>query len=236
MEAGQLVQFLRTRDYTWVRELGQGATGRTVLLLDDVLDEHFVCKKYSPLEGLDKELLFENFKREIKLLHQIHHPNVVRVFNYHLYPTLLTGYITMEYVDGTDIDDYVRAAPEQINEIFLQTISGFQYLEANKILHRDIRPNNILVRNDGILKIIDLGFGKKVGGSLDFDKSITLNWWCELPNEFTESVYDFRTEVYFVGKLFEKIIQDYQVEHFKYLEILKQMINRVARRSHADVF
>jgi eukaryotic-like serine/threonine-protein kinase len=43
-----IVHFLRTRDYLFVKELGRGACGRTVLLKDDVLDQFFVCKKYSP--------------------------------------------------------------------------------------------------------------------------------------------------------------------------------------------
>src|SRR5882757_5396115 len=163
MEAGQSIKFVGARDYALVKELGQGATGRTVLLRDDILDELFVCKKYSPLEGLDRRELFENFLREIKLLHQIHHSNVVRIFNYYLYPVELTGFILMEYVDGLDIEDFIKTAPEQINELFMQAVAGFQYLETKKILHRDIRPQNILVRGDGILKIIDLGFGKKVG-------------------------------------------------------------------------
>lgn len=226
LEAGQIVPFLRSRDYTWVRELGRGATGRTALLHDDVLDAHFVVKKYSPLDGLDKAQLFENFKREVKLLHELHHPNIVRFYNCHLYPAQLTGFIVMEHVDGTDIEDFASSTPEQINELFLQTVAGFQHLEANNILHRDIRPHNILVTKDGTLKIIDLGFGKKIGAPSDFDKSITLNWWCEPPTEFANSIYDFRTEVYFVGKLFEKIIREYQIEHFQYGEVLAQMISR----------
>ena len=74
------------------------------------------------------------------------------------------------------------------------------------MLHRDIRAGNLLVDNDGQLKIIDLGFGKQVNTSLDFDKSITLNWWCATPDEFRFKRYDFGTEVYFVGKLFEQLI------------------------------
>lgn len=206
-----------------MRELGQGACGKTLLLRDDVLNEEFVCKKYSPFSESHRQELFANFLREIKLLHAIYHTNVVRVFNYYLYPDQLTGYILMEYVNGVDIDEYLGTSPEQTNEVFLQTIEGFCYLERNNILHRDIRPQNLLVRDDGTVKIIDLGFGKRVQQPIDFDKSISLNWWCDPPAEFANSVYDFRTEVYFVGKLFEKLIQEHGIDHFKYKNVLGRM-------------
>jgi serine/threonine-protein kinase len=109
------------------------------------------------------------------------------------------------------------------NEIFLQAIRGFCHLEHCGILHRDIRPGNLMVRSNGMLKIIDLGFGKQVETSEDFDKSITLNWWCKPPEEFQDSKYDFQTEIYFVGKLFEQIIQQNNISHFKYAEILHSM-------------
>ena len=54
----KLVTFLRRKDYVLVKELGQGACGRTVLLRDELLDQDFVCKKYSPLPGLDRDALF----------------------------------------------------------------------------------------------------------------------------------------------------------------------------------
>lgn len=218
-----IVEFVRKRDYKLVKELGQGACGKTVLLFDDQINEHFVCKKYSPYSEEHKQELFENFIREIKLLHEVHHQNVVRVFNYYLYPELLAGYILMEYVNGCDIDEYLGKAPEKTNELFLQAVSGFRYLEGRNILHRDIRPQNLMVRDDGTLKIIDLGFGKRVQDAEDFDKSISLNWWCELPSEFKSDVYDFGTEVYFVGKLFEKTIQDKGIDHFEYKSILNRM-------------
>jgi serine/threonine-protein kinase len=82
------------------------------------------------------------------------------------------------------------------------------------------------VRTDGTVKLIDLGFGKRIDHSLDFDKSITLNWWCETPAEFAQSRYDFGSEVYFVGKLFEKLIADFDLSHFKYLATLGRMCKR----------
>lgn len=221
-----LIEFIRKKDFVFKKELGQGACGKTVLLYDDVIDEHFVCKKYSPYVDEFKNDLFQKFIQEIKLLHLVGHSNVVRIFNYYLYPDQCAGYILMEYVEGTDILTYLKNYPEKTNEIFLQVVKGFQYLEDRKILHRDIRPANIMVTNGGVVKIIDFGFGKHINESNDFDKSITLNWWCEPPNDFSSDLYNFSTEVYFVGKLFEKIILESKVEHFAYKAILKKMCHK----------
>jgi serine/threonine-protein kinase len=227
----KIIEFLRKKDFELVEELGQGACGKTVLLYDDIIKERFVCKKYAPFYAHHKELLFNNFVQEIKLLHLINHKNIVRVFNYYIYPEHKTGYILMEYVQGADIENYLDKHPEDINDIFAQTIDGFSYLETNNILHRDIRPLNLMVTNDGTVKIIDFGFGKQVYDKEDFDKSISLNWWCEPPSEFKNEIYNFTTEVYFVGKLFEKVIREKEIEHFKYKSALHSMcsINLASR-------
>jgi serine/threonine-protein kinase len=233
-----VVRFLRKREYTLVRELGQGACGKTVLLHDPQIDEDMVCKKYSPFSETHSQELFAGFVREIKLLHKIHHQNVVRVFNYYLYPDELTGYILMEFINGTELDDYLKLQPEQTNEVFMQTIRGFSYLQEMGILHRDIRPGNVMVSQLGIVKIIDLGFGKEVKDSRDFEKSISLNWWCPPPNEFRDTRYDFCSEVYFVGRLFEKIVQDYEIGSFQYADVLDRMcqVEPAARiQSFADI-
>ena len=83
-----------------------------------------------------------------------------------------------------------------------------------------------MVGADGVLKIIDLGFGKKIDRSADFDKSISLNWWCEPPLEFETERYDFCTEVYFVGKLFQRIVRDCELAHFRYMDTLVAMCDR----------
>ena len=220
------------KKYLQKKELGRGACGKTVLLLDPEIKEEFACKKYEPNPSLmlndeEKKKLFTNFLDEIKFLYLLNHPNIVRVFNYYLKSEKYTGYIFMEYIKGTNVDDYLRQYPEKLNEIFRQTIEGFCYLEEKNIIHRDIRPGNLLVNDIGIIKIIDFGFGKKIAFGEDFDKSISLNWWCdEPPSEFKDKIYDFSTEVYFIGKLFEKIIFDHNIEHFKHNSLLKQMCNK----------
>lgn len=219
----EITRFLRKKSYQMKEELGQGACGKTVLLYDDEIDEFFVCKKYSPLSDSDKSQLFENFVREIKLLHQVLHLNVVRIFNYYLYREDVSGFILMEHIKGVNIEEYIKTNPDEINNVFLQVLDGFSYLEGRSILHRDIRPQNILITDDCIVKIIDLGFAKPVLKPEDFGKSISLNWWCDTPREFADNIYDFRTEVYFVGKLFEKIIIDNSIDSFKYEKILRRL-------------
>lgn len=219
----EIIGFLRKKDYKAIKELGFGAFGRTVLLKDPVIDEMFVCKKYSPQIGINRKKYFKNFINEIKILHLLYNENVVRIFNYHIYEEIFTGYILMEYIDGPNIENFLQQSPELINSVFEQTINGFAYLESKNILHRDIRIPNILVNDSGFVKIIDFGFGKQTFTNEDFDKSISLNWWCDLPLDFQSKIYNFKTEIYFIGKLFEKIINENNIENFEYSSILKQM-------------
>ena len=219
----KIIEFLRKKDYELLEELGGGACAKTVLLNDSLINQKFVCKKYCPSDKKMQKLLFKRFMDEIKILHLLYDHNIVRVFNYYIYPDVYAGYILMEYIEGDDIENYLKKYPENLNDLFFQTISGFKYLEENDILHRDIRSTNIMVRKDGIVKIIDFGFGKHIIFPDDFDNSISLNWWCELPNEFLDKKYDFRTEVYFIGKLFKKIIIENRIESFQYNKLLNSM-------------
>ncbi|HPY76113.1 MAG: protein kinase family protein [Bacteroidales bacterium] len=220
----KIIEFIRTKDYIYLGEIGQGGTGKTILLKDEIIDETFVCKKYSPYYEEHKDLFFKNFVDEIKILYKIYHKNIVRVFNYYLYPEQKTGYILMEFIDGQNIKTFAENNPHLINNLFEQTIDGFNYLEQNKILHRDIRPDNILVSSNGVVKIIDFGFGKRLKFEDDFDKSISLNWQFEPPKDFENKFYDFRTEIYFIGKLFEEILKENKIDNFTYKRVLSEMI------------
>lgn len=218
------IEFLRKKDFKFIRDIGQGGTGKTILIKDEIIDEFFVCKKYSPYYEEHRDLFFDNFLDEIKILHRLYHKNIVRVFNYYLYPDKKTGYILMEYIEGLNIRDYIKDNPHKINELFVQIVDGFCYLEQNNILHRDIRPENVLVSDDGLLKIIDFGFGKQMEYEDSFNKSISLNWRYSPPTDFENKIYNFKTEIYFVGKLFEELIIDNGIESFRYSSVLSLMI------------
>jgi serine/threonine protein kinase len=218
------IKFLREKPYKWKADLGQGGCGKTVLIEDEIIDEQFACKKFVPLQEKLRHELYSNFIREIKILHQISHRNIVRIFNYYLYPSHHTGYVLMEFIDGNSIDLYLKNNPDRINIIFSQVISAFVELEKNEILHRDIRPQNILVTNSGNVKVIDFGFGKKIEFPSDAEKSISLNWYYDIPDEFSDSLYDRKTDIYFIGKLFEEIISKNDIGEFSYSIALKKMI------------
>ena len=222
------IEFTRTNKYQFVKfiENGRGGTGKTALLHDTLLNEDFACKKYEPSAGNDKKECFERFIDEIKILYQLSHINIVRIYSYFLYPEQTTGYILMEYINGSNLQDYLQFESEETYEsIFMQLIEGFNYLECHGILHRDIKPNNILVTSDGIVKIIDFGFGKRVTAETDEEASVLLNWpVTELPQEIHERHYDSKTDMYFLGKMFNTILNNNSISGFKHQDIVNRMI------------
>ena len=224
MNSEPIIEFIRKKNFLDLGPIGQGGLGKTKLIRDETINEVFVCKKYSPIYEELIAKYFGYFIEEIKILHKLYHPNIVRVFNYYLYPEKTTGYILMEYVQGSSIDEYLKQNPDKFEDVFLQAIEGFKYLESMSILHRDIRPANILINEDGQVKIIDFGFGKFTNIALE-NKSISLNWRYTTPSEFEYNIYDNKTEVYFVGKLFEEILLSLGKVNFKYGELLNKMIH-----------
>lgn len=223
-----IIQF-RQKDYKRINNLGRGATGEVILMYDETINEHFVCKKYSPCDYIeDPREFYDNFVNEIKFLHLLYHKNIVRVFNYYLYPENNTGYMLMEYIEGENISLYIKDNPNEIDILFEQIVSAFNYIHSNNILHRDIRSNNILITKDGLLKVIDFGFGKKIDFPEDIYNSLKskLNWTASYPDEFTTRQYNFKTEIYFIGQLFNEIIITNNLTNFKYNDVLSKMTNK----------
>ena len=227
------VEFIPVKGYDVINDnLGEGSFGKTILIKDSSIDELFVCKKYSPQTGISKKEFFDTFKKEIKLMYQINHPNVVRVFTYYLYEDYYTGYILMEYIDGESIDkwfDLYFLQRTDSNKIFRQLVEGFACIEKSGIVHRDIRESNILISQKDEVKIIDFGLGKKVdkvGMSVDsFNKIINRQQMQRIPNEFSEGKYTSKTDMFCVAELFWRMIKKYNVSDFKHEYILNKMMS-----------
>ena len=229
VQIGEDVEFNRPKKFKFLERIGSGACGETALLFDTDLGIKIVSKKFRPFLEKDSNVdLFEDlmnrFKREAQILFSINHPNIVRVYSYFSYPARDTAYIHMEHVCGGSILEYCNGYPTLLEVIFEQLIEGFFHLESVGILHRDIRPQNILVTEQSIVKILDFGFGKNVEhDSSSQEKSISLNWWCEPPDDFISGKYDQSTEVYFVGRLFEECLLKSGRTDFHYVSTVKKM-------------
>lgn len=229
LEKGKIVEFDMKKQLKYVEQLGKGGTGKALLFKDEITDVFFAVKKYETEDESHREEYFNRFVNEIKILYRITHPNIVKVYNCYLYPESQVGYLQMEYIKGSKISEYSPSPwDKDWDVIFKETISAFEYLEKNNILHRDIRPENILIDEEQNVKIIDFGFGKILKTEDENEKnSIVLNWPV---TQFPEDIvlyhkYDHTTEIYFVGKLFKHLLEkDDRIENFKYNSILTKMI------------
>ena len=226
MNNGEIITFDTKKNFTYVKPLGDGGTGDTYLFKDETTNMLFAIKKYVPKDPRYIDEHYARFVDEIKILFNISHPNIVRIYNYYLYPSAKTGFLQMEYVNGKTIDEF-QPFPwddKSWNEVFGDVISAFEYLEKNHILHRDIRPANILIDKDNNVKIIDFGFGKQLEETSTSDNSILLLWPAtQMPNEVVlNHEYNEQTEIYFVGTLFRHLLQN-DLESFKFKHILEKM-------------
>ncbi|MDA2218287.1 protein kinase family protein [Bacillus albus] len=235
VKPGTVVEFNRIKQFRHIKSLGQGGTGDTHLFKDETTEMLFAFKKYAPKDSDYIDENYERFVDEIKILFTISHPNVVRVYNYYLYPENKLGYLQMEYIDGVSIADFEPFLGKDWQGIFAETISAFEYLESKNILHRDIRPANILIDRHGNVKVIDFGFGKKLVGQDQDGRSVLLNWpVTQLPNETAdEGIYSHQSEIYFVGKLFSNIIGE-DIVNFKFKYIIDKMIQLNPRERYAS--
>lgn len=225
IQPGAIVEFNRKKHFKHIRPLGAGGTGDTHLFEDETTDMLFAFKKYSPKDTNYIEEHYDRFVDEIKILFKISYPNIVRVYNYYLYPELKLGYLQMEYIDGVTIDKFEpNLWGKDWDDIFTEVISAFEYLESNKILHRDIRYANIMIDRSENVKIIDFGFGKKLETTEQDGRSVFLNWpVTQLPNETeTDGIYNHRTEIYFIGKLFQNVLVA-EYDNFKFKHIIEKM-------------
>mgnify|MGYP002762500946 FL=1 len=241
-ENGDIISFLKQKDYVMVnKNLGDGSFGKAVVLKDPYIDELFVAKKYEPEYSAIKEVFYKNFLDEIKILYKLNHPNIVRIFGYYPYSELFTGYILMEFIDGVDIGKYFSEYDEldsvilgqpTPDEIFIQLINAFCYIEKHGIIHRDIREGNIMIDNAGVVKVIDFGIGKIIKPGHEEDSlvgEINRANSDTLPEEYYSGAYTSLTDMFYLAELLNRLIQSNQNAaslNFSYQDIVDKMMQK----------
>lgn len=143
------------------RALGIGGMGAVYLARDTILEGSRVALKVLHSHLINNEDLYRRFLREVKLMHQVNHPNVVRTYDIGNDGT--TAYFTMEFVQGAAFEKIIKKGPMPIKEalkIIQQVCDGLQAVHDCNIVHRDLKPANIMVLNDGLVKITDFGVAR----------------------------------------------------------------------------
>ena len=155
--------------YKVVSEIGHGGMGTVYLAERD--DEHYhqqvAIKLINP--GLGGEIIRRRFRNEMQILADLNHPNIARLFD----GGETAGgvpYLVMEYVDGIPINVYCNEhnlSTEQRLKLFCTVCDAVQYAHQHLVIHRDIKPGNILVTEEGLPKLVDFGIAKLLSGTAD---------------------------------------------------------------------
>jgi serine/threonine protein kinase len=144
--------------YELERPLGHGAMAVVDLARDVELDRYVALKRLAENLSRDDELR-ARFLREAKLAARLAHPNVIRVYD--VGDDAGRPFIAMEYVDGETLAELVaRRGPRPAKEVValgVQACSGLAAAHAAGLVHRDVKPQNLLLRRDGVLKLGDFG-------------------------------------------------------------------------------
>lgn len=147
--------------YRIIEELGRGGMGKVYKAVDTEINEEIALKLLKPEIVADKKLI-ERFRNELKIARKISHKNVCRM--YHLGKDENTTFITMEYVDGEDLKSSIeRKEKIPISDAIMiaeQIADGLAEAHRLGVVHRDLKPQNIMIDREGNAHIMDFGIAR----------------------------------------------------------------------------
>jgi len=180
----------RLGKYRIISWLGGGAFGDVYLAEDTLLGKSFALK-VSRLR--EKEIRF--LKSEAQILASLDHPNIARFYNLDIIDGKLV--LVMEYVEGESLRDVLEKRRIEIKEVpdfFFPVLDALNYAHSKGVLHRDVKPENILISHEGCVKLVDFGLGVFLkGGSL---KATLAGTPIYMPPESWEGVFLPSSDLY----------------------------------------
>lgn len=189
--------------YRLLRKLGQGGMGAVYLSHHDLLDQP-VAVKLMTAQSLDSTSAVERFLREARALAALHHPGVCRIFDVDTNDDGLP-FIVMEFIDGQSLDAVLRAHPETpVHERVRWVVEASLALAAahdRQIIHRDVKPANIMLTREGTIRIVDFGVARRREDDarmLTGDAIVgTINYLS--PEQIQGEPFDHRCDVWAMG-------------------------------------
>ena len=168
----------------------------------DNIDDRIVAIKILKDEYLSNEEFKRRFKNESKAIAVLSHPNIVRVFNVSFGDRI--QYIVMEYVNGITLKEYIEQQGavnwKEAVHFMGQILAALQHAHDKGIVHQDIKPQNILLLQDGTIKVTDFGIARfsRVDSNTTSDKAIGSVHYIS-PEQARGEVTDDKADIYSVG-------------------------------------
>ncbi len=149
--------------YQIISALGKGGMGEVYLAEDTKLDRK-VALKILPAEFAGDQDRMNRFVREAKSASSLNHPNIITI--YEIGESEGTHYIATEFIQGETIHKRLKQSSLEIKlalDLVIQVASGLDAAHQAGIIHRDLKPDNVMIRPDGLVKLLDFGIAKLIG-------------------------------------------------------------------------
>jgi serine/threonine-protein kinase len=194
--------------YQIIEELGKGGMGKVYRVLDKKLNEEVALKLIKPEIASDRETI-ERFSNELKLARRISHRNVGRM--YELMEAEGMHFITMEYVPGQDLRGLIRQTGQLTTgkavSIARQVCEGLSEAHGLGVVHRDLKPGNILIDRDGNAKIMDFGIARSISAKAITGAGVLIGTPEYMSPEQVEGKnVDQRSDIYSLGVILYQML------------------------------
>lgn len=197
--AQNIAEVLASR-YEVLDALGEGGMGMVYRVRDRETTEILALKLLRPEIARDPAMM-ERFKNEIRLAHRITHKNVCRIYDFNRVDDL--AYFTMEYVDGESLRAYLKRAgkltPERTIDLARQIAAGLSEAHAQGVVHRDLKPDNVMLGRDGLVKLLDFGIARALGSDTATVRTIMGTPEYMAPEQSQGKAVDQRVDLYALG-------------------------------------
>lgn len=187
--------------YELIEKIGDGGMAVVYKAKDKLLNRYIAIKILRPEFTKDASFV-ENFKRESQAAAGLSHPNIVAVYDVGREGNI--NYIVMELIDGRTLSDIIaEEAPmdyRKVIDITRQVASALSVAHNNKIIHRDVKPQNIMITKDGTVKLADFGIAKAVNdATLSTGSKIIGSVHYFSPEQARGNYVDERSDIYSLG-------------------------------------
>ncbi len=196
--------------YEVIGELGQGAMGIVYKAKDPLIDRVVAIKTINLGLALDEKEEYEGrFYQEAKAAGRLNHPNIVTIYD--VGKSGDVAYIAMEFLQGRELrdimDDDGLLPADQVLDIVAQVAQGLAYAHEHDIVHRDVKPSNIMVVRDGHVKITDFGIARMASSAVRTQTGMVLGSPKYMsPEQVMGRTIDQRSDIFSLGVMLYEML------------------------------